>query len=52
VTLRFVHRGNISLRGICLLSLQRMTPEKPIEFRLPASELLDRVATVQFLDVK
>ena len=44
-----VANGNIGLRRIGLLSLQCMTREKTIEFRLPARELLDIVGSIQLL---
>src|ERR1700730_9611732 len=47
-----VTHGNVSLRGICLLGLQRMTYKEAIKLRLPAGELLDRVSAMQFLDMK
>ena len=44
--------GNVGLRGICLLGLQRMTYEEAIKLRLRAGELLDSVSAMQFLDMK
>ena len=47
-----VAHGNIGLRRIRLLRLQRMTLQKAIKLRLPAIELLDGMGAMQFLDAK
>ena len=44
--------GDISLRRVGLLGLQRVTDEEAIKFRLPAAEWLDVVRAMQFLDMK
>jgi hypothetical protein len=43
--------GDVGLRRICLLGLQRVTYEEAIKLRLPAGELLDGMVAMQFFDM-